>query len=261
MTNTTPIRAIPTRYAGRLFRSRTEARWAVFFDELGVEWEYEVQGFETSHGRYLPDFYLPQMTLGNGPSGTWFEAKNDEYTLGETGDEWPKWREVSAGTARSFVVAYGMVRPWSNRTWPRWRTPRYYSDGPYISQWEKAHSEMYEMELDVAHTIDVLRFWTDDVGRNEVDPSYDPYECDIDGDYGHMFCICHVCGRVSLERNALGARIDVCDRPVGKYFYDPYRATPYLHNKVVHAYEAALSARFEFGDSGSMLQRRVHRAP
>lgn len=51
------IKAIETHYKGYRFRSRTEARWAVFFDSLGVEWEYEVEGFELPTGEwYLPDF-------------------------------------------------------------------------------------------------------------------------------------------------------------------------------------------------------------
>jgi hypothetical protein len=32
------IVAIPTRYKGYHFRSRLEARWAVFFDALGIKW-------------------------------------------------------------------------------------------------------------------------------------------------------------------------------------------------------------------------------
>ena len=51
--------AIRTRYSGILFRSRLEARWAVFFDALGVKWEYEKEGYELPSGRYLPDFFLP----------------------------------------------------------------------------------------------------------------------------------------------------------------------------------------------------------
>jgi hypothetical protein len=31
------MKAIETRYAGCLFRSRLEARWAVLFDHLGIE--------------------------------------------------------------------------------------------------------------------------------------------------------------------------------------------------------------------------------
>lgn len=51
------IKAIETEYNGYKFRSRLEARWAVFFDALGVEYEYEPEGFELPSGkRYLPDF-------------------------------------------------------------------------------------------------------------------------------------------------------------------------------------------------------------
>ncbi len=55
---TNPIKAIETRYAGCRFRSRTEARWAVFLDQLGIGWDYEAQGFHTPAGGYLPDFLL-----------------------------------------------------------------------------------------------------------------------------------------------------------------------------------------------------------
>lgn len=53
------IRSIQTEYNGYLFRSRLEARWAVFFDACGVDWEYEPEGIVLSDGtKYLPDFYL-----------------------------------------------------------------------------------------------------------------------------------------------------------------------------------------------------------
>lgn len=72
----TEIKAIETRYAGCRFRSRLEARWAVFFDTLGVEWEYESQGFEIPERifrkptRYLPDFWLPTMNVYAEVKGT-----------------------------------------------------------------------------------------------------------------------------------------------------------------------------------------------
>ncbi|WP_329362975.1 hypothetical protein [Streptomyces sp. NBC_01483] len=51
------IRAIATRYGGCRFRSRFEARWAVFFDHLGVVWQYEPEVFDLGSGHwYLPDF-------------------------------------------------------------------------------------------------------------------------------------------------------------------------------------------------------------
>lgn len=56
MTHRMTIAVIQTAYRGVLFRSRLEARWAVFFTSLGLDWQYEPEGFETPVGRYLPDF-------------------------------------------------------------------------------------------------------------------------------------------------------------------------------------------------------------
>ncbi len=65
------LKAIETEYHGYKFRSRLEARWAVFFDAAGLKWEYEPEGFETSAGKYLPDFRVKT------PQGKtiWYEVK------------------------------------------------------------------------------------------------------------------------------------------------------------------------------------------
>lgn len=53
------IKPIQTEYNGYLFRSRLEARWAVFFDACGVDYEYEPEGYKLENGlMYLPDFLL-----------------------------------------------------------------------------------------------------------------------------------------------------------------------------------------------------------
>lgn len=63
------LKVIETRYKGYRFRSRLEARWAVFFDALGVRYEYELEGFDLGKaGWYLPDFYLPD-------ADKWIEIK------------------------------------------------------------------------------------------------------------------------------------------------------------------------------------------
>lgn len=58
MPNFSPIQ---TAYNGHHFRSRLEARWAVFFDALGVKYEYEAEGYDLDGVWYLPDFWLPEM--------------------------------------------------------------------------------------------------------------------------------------------------------------------------------------------------------
>lgn len=56
------IKAIETVYKGYRFRSRLEARWAVFFDSVGIKYIYEPEGFLFQDGtKYLPDFYLPKF--------------------------------------------------------------------------------------------------------------------------------------------------------------------------------------------------------
>ncbi len=58
------MKAIETQYKGYRFRSRVEARWAVYFDADGIEWEYEKEGYTLPEvGRYLPDFWLPRVKM------------------------------------------------------------------------------------------------------------------------------------------------------------------------------------------------------
>lgn len=58
------MKAIETIYHGYRFRSRLEARWAVFFDALGFGWTYEPEGYELPSGlRYLPDFSFQDWNL------------------------------------------------------------------------------------------------------------------------------------------------------------------------------------------------------
>ena len=67
------IEAKPTKYKGTAYRSRLEAKWANFFDALGVKHWYEPEAVETIYGGYLPDFWLPQVCL-------WAEVKPEAFT-------------------------------------------------------------------------------------------------------------------------------------------------------------------------------------
>ena len=58
------MKAIETIYNGYRFRSRLEAKWAIFFDELKIKYQYELEGYELPNGmRYLPDFYIESMDV------------------------------------------------------------------------------------------------------------------------------------------------------------------------------------------------------
>lgn len=63
------MKAKPTKWRGISYRSRTEARWVVFFEQLGIRFEYEKEHFHLANGlMYLPDFWLPDQDC-------WFEVK------------------------------------------------------------------------------------------------------------------------------------------------------------------------------------------
>lgn len=105
---TAVARAIETHYNGWHFRSRLEARWAVFMDALGVSYVYEpevfdlgmVRGDSTFSGntvRYLPDFWLPGV-------GCYLEIKPH---LSAALAAWEKLMLLSLGTGKRVIVQWG----------------------------------------------------------------------------------------------------------------------------------------------------------
>jgi len=74
------MKAKPTYYNATLFRSKLEAKWAVFFDRLGIDYEYENESYLCSDGsQYTPDFYLPFVTTRGQNGGTFIEIKPMSY--------------------------------------------------------------------------------------------------------------------------------------------------------------------------------------
>lgn len=93
------MKPIETIYCGYRFRSRLEARWAVFFDALGVKWEYEPEGYDLGDaGWYLPDFWLPDYSA-------FIEVK----PVNPSPDEMLKMRRLAQGFAEANkVYVYGL---------------------------------------------------------------------------------------------------------------------------------------------------------
>jgi hypothetical protein len=106
MTSAIHPQPIETRYHGYRFRSRLEARWAVFFDHFQLRWDYEPQGFQLPSGLYLPDFEvdLPDSGL---PSPVWVEVKGARPRLHELALT----MELAEATQRAVLVVHGQI-PW-----------------------------------------------------------------------------------------------------------------------------------------------------
>lgn len=90
------MEVIQTTYKGIKYRSRTEARWAAFFDAAGVEVHYEVEGYKLRSGWYLPDFYAPN-------ENAYFEVKGQA----PTGDECDLAYQLEDETGRQVYFLVG----------------------------------------------------------------------------------------------------------------------------------------------------------
>lgn len=96
LTSRLAIQAIPTEFRGVRYRSRLEARWATAFHALGLRYEYELQGYNTSAGYYLPDFWLPEWRM-------FAEVKPAPFTR----EQKAKCAAVSHGTGFPFLLLPG----------------------------------------------------------------------------------------------------------------------------------------------------------
>ena len=193
------IKAIETVYNGYKFRSRLEARWAVFFDAAFIEYEYEPEGFELEDGtRYLPDFYLPELKV--------------------------------------FVEVKGVM-----------------SDSDF-HKIESLVKELPDEYRGVYVVQDIPNFtgykWRDDLRL------YEKYENEVYCDPPYMFCMCPVCGKLGLEFDGRGSRVDFCNPETADRIL--YPDTDFLwhgdkgytgeHPRFMHAYDKARQARFEHGE-------------
>jgi len=107
------VKAIDTVYNGYKFRSRLEARWAVFFDALSINYDYEKEGFDLDGTWYLPDFWMPDWNC-------WIEIKptilklrhnfKDKEAYKEPKRELTLCRKLSDGTNKVVLLIGG--KPW-----------------------------------------------------------------------------------------------------------------------------------------------------
>lgn len=130
------IKPIETVYQGYRFRSRLEARYAVFFDTLGIQWEYEKEGYDLDGVWYLPDFWLPDLQR-------WIEIKGQSPTKSELA----KVEKLHNKTDQPSCLFYGL--PGENYGWG-------YFDCLHDSSGGSASTDQLEWKVcPVCHTADV----------------------------------------------------------------------------------------------------------
>jgi hypothetical protein len=100
------MKVIETRFDGYIFRSRTEARWAVFFKTAGIRYEYEKEGFDLDGRWYLPDFWLRDVQL-------WLEVKGGEPTA----EERALCKELATASGYGVMLAIGAPDQSENILW------------------------------------------------------------------------------------------------------------------------------------------------
>ena len=243
----TTIKAIETQYKGYRGRSRLEARWAVFFDALGVKWEYEKEGFDCGeYGYYLPDFYLPECPL-------WIEVKGQKPTDNEESKAW----KVSDGpdTPNLIVGELGAV----------WHT--YYGT---------ADEAFY---ITVPYTVPLANIIPEDgysygwlmrcpVCKDEYTHTGKVEECDGQDNYkawagrGDAIKINVWCERGCSWTLVFGSHKGntfVCIENAKKAIYDPLAAMFGDRPKVDTAINTARAARFEHGET-PQIKKTLQRA-
>lgn len=98
------IRIIRTRWHGCQFRSKLEAKWAIVFELMGLEWSYEPEGFMVGNVWYEPDFLVAGFD-GRGEGWSFIEVKGNMKD--------PDRRKIRAISKFFPVYVVGDI-PWSD---------------------------------------------------------------------------------------------------------------------------------------------------
>jgi hypothetical protein len=226
------LKAIETAYDGRLFRSRLEARWAVFFRALGMRYVYEPEGYDLDGTWYLPDFYLPFLQL-------FVEIKPDE----PSDDEQMRCAKLARATGRNVVLLSGQP------SGPEWHDDQYWLDLNYtgIGYYGKSQQPFDGDYMYDYHTESLVEFLREnDYNAPSWNGSIDTWWQIIEMDRDYY--------RKSHGREHPHWKFGpACKGLVWAHTSGGYKLQAHHGNyeycfhteQLLHAYEAAQSARFE----------------
>lgn len=229
---TAPITPIETHYAGYRFRSRLEARWAVFFDHLNIPWDYEPQGYLIDGKPYLPDFLLyPDTDLA-----FWLEIKG---TL-PSDEELAKAQGLANGTGINAYLYFAKPEaPAPDLS--HIATMSEYMDGPDQWIWDDQEGWLCvgggppQWQIGLKPTA----------FRLNANPKIDR----APKSHHWWWTDCRFCGRVVLKMHG---QVGVCPQRHAEDWIDEGLYPRFAHRtpRLLEAYRAARSARFEHGEKG-----------
>lgn len=107
-------------YSGRIFVSGLEARWALFLDLLGINWDFEPSHYQlASKLWYKPDFYLPELHIWLEVKGIPFFARSDalaKAVLSVSGSSPLPQREHPYEESKFILMGGDLLRPASGKS-------------------------------------------------------------------------------------------------------------------------------------------------
>lgn len=107
----TSAQLVETIYKGIGFRSELQARWAVFYDYLGVLFKYNQEVFELPDGLwYVPDFWLPEQKR-------WVKIYDNEPTCFER-DKASSFADIMCEDfEQAIYIFYGDMEPFASSSY------------------------------------------------------------------------------------------------------------------------------------------------
>lgn len=241
------IKAIETRYAGYRFRSRLEARWAVFMDHLNVPWEYEPQGYVINDNTpYLPDF----LVYPNTRFAFWLEVKGAFPNK----DELTKAKGLAEGSGIPAYVYWGNLEP------PGPNPDSLHSDETYYGSFVTRYAWINESGWN-PYPLQLPPSW--ELGLTPTAFRFDPNDKAGKAESRFWWWIdCPHCGRALIKING---QVGWCPSYDGRNSNSRPGAWPgktwpvngfyprFAHRtpRLLAAYTAARSARFEHGESSA----------
>jgi hypothetical protein len=236
------IPAIETCYAGYRFRSRLEARWAVFFKHAGIDFKYEPEGYVVDGVPYLPDFLIYPGTEFQ----TWVEIKGQFPDDAEI----KKAAKLAEGTGIRTYLYFGEVEiPARGLSEHITTYDAFFAEWGSAPQWHDRHgwilngTEARKWEAGLPPTA--FRF---DAG----DSSGAVRQRERRRSGFWWWTECYACGRVVLKQHGLVGWCPTIPPRTGRELPPEIKPGPQMAHEtdlLVAAYRAAKQARFEHGET------------